>query len=675
MTETPTATFPRRTVHLDFHTGPDVPDVGADFDATAFAQTFARAHVDSVTVFAKCHHGHLYYDTPRPERHPSLPAGLDLMGQQIEALHAEGIRAPIYLSVQVDEYAANTHPEWVAQEDLRSVKRGGRTVGGGRLPTSAFEAAWQVLDMSSPYQNYLAEQVEEVLARYAPVDGLFFDMCWDQPSTSRWAIEGMKRANLEPRDPQDRARYARQVALDYIARFQDMLTPALSPAAMQGAWFNSRPKTNLHEEAKLLRHVEIEALPTGGWGYAYLPYVARFVRPLGLPTLSHTGRFHTHWGDNAALKPRAALMYECCQILSLGLTNGVGDLLHPRAVPSDAVYDLIGSVYEHVERCEPFVEGGTLVSEVAVVVDPELGDAPGPSGLGAVRALQQLRQQFDLVPPGTDLSAYRLVLVPETTRVGPDLARKLRGYVTAGGALVVVGPALVDDEGSPVIPELGIEVAGPSPYTHTFLRPLAGGTATRGFDTVVYERGLRVRPTGDAQALYGVVEPYFERAYDSFSGHRYTPPNKLSPWAAVVRNRQVVSIAVPLLESFGRHANEPYRRLLGEVVDKLLPDPLVRTGGPAHLEVTVVRTARATVVHLLSFLPTRQGEGLDLVHDPFPLVDVEVAVRAEQEPSLVTLQPVGEELAWTYSGGYVRLRVTVLDGHAMVVIDNAGGLS
>ena len=83
-----------------------------------------------------------------------------------------------------------------------------------------------------------------------------------------------------------------------------MLDEAQKRARPAGVWFNSRPKTNLHIEKKFLRHVEIEALPTGGWGYAYFPYVARFVRPLGLPTLSHTGRFHKSWGDNGGLKPR-----------------------------------------------------------------------------------------------------------------------------------------------------------------------------------------------------------------------------------------------------------------------------------------------------------------------------------------------------------------------------------
>ena len=652
--------FPRRTIHLDFHTGPAVPDVGADFDAEQFARTFAEAHVDSVTVFAKCHHGQLYYQTDRPERHPNLKPGLDLLGDQIEALHARGIRAPIYLSVQVDEYAANSHPDWIAlTEDLRQVKR---------RSLSAFEAGWQILDMSSPYQDYFAEQLAEVLRRFSPVDGIFLDMCWDQPSASKWAVDGARRAGFDPRDPEDRSRYARQLAHSYMSRYRDMVEPALSPDSPMGVWFNSRPKTNLHEEKKFLRHIEVEALPTGGWGYSYLPYVARFVGPLGLPTLSQTGRFHRSWGDNAALKPQAALKYECCQILSRGLSNGVGDLLHPSGRVNEETYRLIGGVYAHIRACEPFVAGGQHLAEVAVVVDPGLGDNPGPAGVGAVRALQQLRQQFDIVPPDADLGSYRVVVLPETTRVDERLGSSLRDFLGAGGGLIVSGRAALDQEGQPVLAELGIEVHGPSPYSHVFLRPFSElQKVTPAFDTVMYERGFRMTPRENAQVLCGIVEPYFERSYEHFSGHSYTPPGDLSEYAAVIQSGRAITFAVPLLQAFGQHANVPYRELLGGCLDRLLPRPLLRTGGPVHLETAVVRKNGTVVVHLLSFLPSRQAEGLDVVHDPFPLVDVPVSLRMERAPQSAVLQPSGQPLELHYEDGYATTRVTVTDGHAMVV--------
>ncbi|MFZ4484809.1 MAG: beta-galactosidase, partial [Chthoniobacterales bacterium] len=89
---------------MDFHTGPDIPAIGSHFDPELFADTLQAADVNSVTLFAKCHHGHLYYETSRPERHPNLAC--DLLPQQITALRERGIRCPIYLSIQCDEYAA-----------------------------------------------------------------------------------------------------------------------------------------------------------------------------------------------------------------------------------------------------------------------------------------------------------------------------------------------------------------------------------------------------------------------------------------------------------------------------------------------------------------------------------------------------------------------------------------
>lgn len=652
--------FPRRTVHLDFHTGPDVPDVGRDFDPAAFARTFRDAHVDSVTVFAKCHHGHLYYATDRPERHPGLAPDLDLLAEQIEALHAVGVRAPVYLSLQVDEYAAREHPEWLAHDENLKITR---------WSTSAFEAAWNILDMSSPYAEYFADQLDEVLRRFAPVDGVFIDMCWDQPSASRWAVDGMRREGLDPSDADHRARYATISARRYMARYSAMVEKALPADAVQGVWFNGRPKTGLPEERQFVRHAEIEGLPTGGWGYTFLPYVARFVRPLGLHTLSHTGRFHESWGDNAALKPRAALRYECSQMLSHGLTSGVGDVLHPRGLPSPAVYDLIGSAYAHIEKCEPFVDGGRVVGEVAVIVDPALGDNPGASVIGAVRALQQLRVQFDVVPPTADLGGYRAVVVPETTGVDDALGQRLQRYREGGGAVLLVGAALLRGT-EPALPGLPVEGLAPAPAGEVFLACEGVPDVPADFPVISHGSRLSARARDGAEVLARVVEPYFPRSWDRFCGHSYTPPASPTEEVAVAVADRVAAVTVPLLEAFHEHGLETYRHLLGAALDRLVPDPLLRAGGPVHLETSVVRTATGTVVHLISFVPARETPALDLVHDPFPLVDVPLSVRLDVPPRSVRLEPAGQELDWHHDGGYVHTRVTVLDGHAMVVVDH-----
>jgi hypothetical protein len=184
----------------------------------------------------------------------------------------------------------------------------------------------------------------------------------------------------------------------------------------------------------------------------------------------------------------------------------------------------------------------------------------------------------------------------------------------------------------------------------------------------MYEPGFRMKPARGAEALVRVVEPYFEREFSGWSGHDYTPPARLSPYAAVVKADRVVSFSVPLLEAYGLHAPPNYRVLLGNCIDLLLPTPLVRVQGPSFLETTVMRKGASTIVHLLSFCPERRALGMDVVEDAVPLVDVPVEVTIDRAPRTVTLEPEGRRLSWRYVDGYALLVVSMTGGHGMIVI-------
>jgi hypothetical protein len=83
--------LPTRQVHLDFHTSPHVPGVGAEFDAAAFIGTLQAARVNSITIFAKCHHGYSYYPTTIGTPHPHLRR--DLLGEMIATRPASARRS------------------------------------------------------------------------------------------------------------------------------------------------------------------------------------------------------------------------------------------------------------------------------------------------------------------------------------------------------------------------------------------------------------------------------------------------------------------------------------------------------------------------------------------------------------------------------------------------------
>lgn len=660
----PTA-LPFRQVHLDFHTGPGIPDVGRDFDARAFARTLKQAHVNSVTVFAKCHHGHLYYKTKHPARHPGLKPGLDLLAQQVEALHREGIRAPVYLSVQCDEYAANAHPEWICR------KPDGSLVTAKPLQAIYPHYSWQILDMSSDYQDYLAEQTAEVLKLFKPVDGLFFDMCWDQETVSHAALRAMARKNLNPELEADRKRHAHEVAIAYMKRFHRQVKASAPEASV---YFNSRPLAGLPEEIPYLGQVEIEALPTGGWGYLYFPKNVRFARTFPRPYIGMTARFHKGWADFGGLKPAAALEYETAQMLAHGAGCSIGDQLHPRGVLDRATYDLIGGAYARVAAREPWCQGAKAQVDIGlfqVPVDTSSVQASvSGSDEGATRLLTQLKQQFDVVHAGSDLSRYRLLILPDFVKLDAAKARELSAYVRAGGSLLCTGFSGLSPDGSQVLlKELGLKAHGPSPFLATYFRMARGfGAGIAAADHVMYERGVRVVPAG-ATTVAGVVDPYFDRAWNHFSSHMQTPGEKLSRYAAATIKGRVGYIAYPLFAAYAQHGNAPFRQLLAALLDRLLPDPLLRVQAPTSTEATVMRQEkeRRTIVHLLQYCPERRANGMDLVEDVVPIREVGLSLRLAKAPKRVSLAPEGEALPFTYADGRCRVTVPEVRGHAMVV--------
>ena len=249
-----------RQIHLDFHTSPLIPGIGSRFDAKAFAQAFKDAYVDSVTVFSKCHHGVSYHPTSVGKMHPHLE--FDLLRAQIDALHAVGINAPVYLTATWDELAAFEHPEW-------------RTVSpDGTLPMFRPEhgngVGWAFLDFSTPYLDYLCAQTEEVMRTYPDADGIFMDISFQLPSISSSAKTKMEAQGLDWTDERDRATFTAQSVENYFTRVRDAVRKHDPKMPL---FFNSgHMRRGLRKHyADFYTHLELESLPDRRLGLRALP--------------------------------------------------------------------------------------------------------------------------------------------------------------------------------------------------------------------------------------------------------------------------------------------------------------------------------------------------------------------------------------------------------------------
>ncbi len=653
-----------RQIHLDFHTSPEIPGIGADFDPDEFAQTLEKARVDSVTCFARCHHGMLYYQSAKfPERiHPNLVRP-NLLPEQIEACHKRNIRVPIYVTIQWDEFSADRHRDWLhIDEDGREF---------GTKPLDAGFYRW--MDVFHPeYRQFLFDHVGEILDTM-PTDGFFFDIVQPQVSFSYLRLAEMDRRGLNPESALDRQQFSMAVIREWEAEMTDFVRAKTHDATI---FYNSGHVGTKHRASKdSYSHYELESLPSGGWGYLHFPQAMRYARTLGLGCLGMTGKFHTSWGDFGSYKNPAALQFECFHMLALGAKCSVGDQLPPRGRLDGPTYDLVGGVYAEVEKKQPWIEGARAVCDVALLTTEEQQDERPDGGrsqnniLGAIRMLQELRVSFDIVDTKAEFGDYKVVVLPDSVLCTPALAPKLEAFVAAGGSILASHKSGLNEENQFGSSIFGVEAVGDAPFSPDFFVPGGGlGVGLPDAGHVMYLKGLEVTPLAGAEVLARVQTPYFNRTWRHFCSHAHTPSAGEAGYPSAVKSGRVIYLAHPVFSQYFDCAPRWVKTMVGDALNQLLPAPVLEVDGPTSLIVTLTHQPEQSrhVVHLLNYIPERRGSRFDIIEDIFPIFQIPVRVRVESTLSKARLVPSGEELPLTVANGVASFTLEKLDGHAMI---------
>ena len=649
-----------RQIHLDFHTSEEIVGIGEQFDPDDFAQTLKNAYVDSITCFSRCHHGWIYHDTKFQEfQHPHLKT--NLLKEQIDACHAQDIRVPIYITVGWDVLMGRTHPEW------RELSADGKL--GGAAP---LQPGWPVLCFNTPYIDFVVEQTEEVLGMFE-VDGLFFDIIKQGPCCCQYCMQGMVDEGLDPGNGAHRDLYAERV----LRRFKERMTNAVRALNKECSIFYNAGHVgpDIRDTLDTYTHLELESLPSGGWGYTHFPTTVRFARNLGLDMMGMTGKFQKSWADFGAFKNEAALEYECFTALANTAKCSIGDQLHPSGAITHATYDLIGGVYKSVAEKEPWCVDAEAVTEVAILTPEAIGSADSrvdTAMAGAYHMLVESHHQFDIVDTRCDLAKYSVLILPDKITLDASLKAALQQHLQKGGSLLLsYESGMARDERKFALEELGVEFLNEAAYSPDYV--VAGPEIAEGIlesEHVMYDRGFEVSAATDAQVLAEVHHPYFNRNYKHFCSHRHTPVEKLSAFPAAIQRGQIIYFAHPIFSMYKRHGARVYKRMVLNSLARLLPEKLIQTDAPTTAHITLTRQPSGrTIAHLLHYIPERRYEGIDTIEEVIPLYNVQLAVRLQQAPTNAYLAPSQEPLQVDYAGGYASVTVPKVDGHAMVVFE------
>jgi hypothetical protein len=646
----------QRQVHLDFHTSPFIPDVGCEFDAAEFASAVGRARVNSVTVFAKCHHGMCYYPTATGTSHPAL-GKRDLLGEQIEALHRRGIRAPIYTTVVWEEDVAQRFPQW------RQLTREGHFAGENANPAGkpGHAGAWKFNNPLDPaYQDYIEAHVREICERYGrEVDGFFFDILFFAPDAcwSEACVAFRKKLGLmgDDRATFDRFQGAAQAA---FAKKFTRLVHGLRPRAT--VFYNAHNDGNMdpgvgpRARAAFQTHCEIESLPSGFWGYYHFPRMARAQGRWGKPWLGMTGRFQKMWGDFGGIKPQAALEYECFRTQALGGCSSVGDQLPPRGTPDPAAYDLIGAVYGQWEEAEPFYAGSeALPPEAGIFSASAPGMDGGTSEEGAVLLCEEGHYDCAMLDGLDSLAGMRVVILPDSTALTPPVIKKLKAFHAAGGHIIFSYRSGCDAAGDRAMDFLPLTFVGETEKFPTYWRARASfDRAMSRSDRVFYEAGMCVRPGRGIRVLIDRVLPYFKRTAVTFSSHFQTPPvARADKFPAVVAGAGFVCFADPVFREYRRTGNPAVRHVWHRILRDITGGPAFGDGLPATVQIYPRRRRGDLLLTLLHYIPVRKAIEIDVIGEPSGFAGE--ILRLKRPASKVRVFGSKEELPAAPGGGFV----------------------
>lgn len=607
----------QRQVHLDFHTSQHIPGIAADFYAEEFAATMKRAHVNSATIFAKCHHGYTYYPTTVGTIHPGLvPEGRDLLGEQIEALHREGIRCPIYLTVGWDALLVSQHPEWRAmyKDGLFGDWNNGNP------------GQWKFVNWLHPdFQQHLEDLTREVLDRYGKeVDGFFYDICFF-PKGACWSSESRKfrqKHNLFDESLAGHEHFVAKAQETFSKRYWDVIRTARSEATV---FFNAGSDTFLEPglggRARYhnMSHMEIESLPSGFWGYYHFPRLARSTAHWGKPWLAMTGRFQTLWGDFGGIKPQPALEFECFRPQALGGGNSVGDQLPPRGILDPAAYALIGAVYGQVAEAEPFYHGSEALLQVGIATSGTLGiagDETAKSDEGAIQMCEEAHYECQLLDADNELDGLELVILTDTTTLTPEFVEKLRAFYQAGGSLLIAHKGGCDTSGKWVLDFLPVEVHGDVEEFPTYWRTSADFSPTLALtDRVFYQQGL-ILSAPSCETLVERVLPYFKRDDVRFCSHLQTPPRpETSGQSAVFAGERFVVFADPIFREYRKSGNIAARDAWKLAMLRLVGPAPFGHGLASTIQIYPRQRGDDLIITLLHYVPVRKALDIDVIEE------------------------------------------------------------
>ncbi|MHB9031998.1 MAG: alpha-amylase family protein [Anaerolineae bacterium] len=675
-----------RKLFFDFHSAGTVVGLASRFDAEQWAERIQAANAQAVSVITKCGFGYSYYQKGHIRYvHPQLAAGVDMLGEQITALHKRGLKALGYYHTFNSEPLARDHPEWLEQHPQ------------GQGEHNA------ICMMSPMVEEWMLPHIAEIVSNY-DVDSMFFDgtyahsICYCPSCRKRYeAASGGLAIPADYHDPNARKYIAWRLDQFQVLRQQiiDTIHNLRPEVAVSFNWVYSPRAVETVPAGvdNLIADIYTDDQVFNGSYFAR--YWATLERPFDIMNVA----FLQWWGDWGC-KPAVAMQQEEASVIANGGLVWLGYQMNQAYDVEPAAMAELGKALAFVKEREPLLVGAKPIPYAAVLHStstPLTQDNPSFMAdelalRGAHRLLTEDMIPYHIVNEATLLSKladYRVVILADQRYLAPELVTSLEAWVKAGGVLIAT--ALTGTLDSDYQPSgrmalgslLGLQYESTYDQPHAYIDISEFRLKAGALDMPHLVEAVTVfaRPTSqDVQTLARLRKIYLRS--DGKFLLRWSPVGEDSGYPAITLRQAGKGYAVYFANEIFHAYQVKNQWTLKPIVANLLrmtvADPPVQVTAPAWVEVSLMSQAaeyspggyRRTLVHLVNQHGDHAVDGNGrCTEQVLPVRDIQVQLRVPERPTKVTLEPDGTSAQWVYAEDVLTVQVPEVYIHRVVAVE------
>ena len=269
------------------------------------------------------------------------------------------------------------------------------------------------------------------------------------------------------------------------------------------------------------------------------------------------GRFD-NWGDFGCIRDEISLEADMFYGVANGMRPDVGGHLHPRGDLDLPVFDLIRKVYANLQQYDPWSLEAANDNEIAIVYNSSALSDPYVSKeslKAAVRMLDELKYQFDVVSEFVPWDRYKLLIFPDRVTFTEEVVGRVRKHLAGGGMVIASSQYGLDADGAAfaLAEDWPVVYRGITPHAPLFFQPQGSFQAglADGMALSVYASGAATSAAPGAEVYMPCVKPYVNFGWDGIRGNYYIPPQEPIADPFLARKGNIFYVAGEIFQGYG----------------------------------------------------------------------------------------------------------------------------